>query len=183
MDTKKIVILGLGGQGVLFAGKVIAYSAFLSGFKASFLPNFGPEIHNGPVKAELIISKEEIYNPFVKEADYVIVFHKFRLKEAEKHLSNHSTLFYKDFKSGEYSANNSLYIDTDTVTDNINNHQLSNIAFIGAFNSYTGLFEDKIIGESLKQLLVHKKYNIVSLNYKAYKQGKELFEAQNHLNV
>ncbi len=91
-NTNKIIILGLGGQGVITAGKVIAEAGFNAGHQSSFLPTTGPEVHNGNVKAEIIVSSDKIYNPFISKADYVIVFHKFRLAEAKQYLTNDSIL-------------------------------------------------------------------------------------------
>ncbi len=38
----QLVLAGFGGQGVLFAGKVIAYAALLEGREVSWLPSYGP---------------------------------------------------------------------------------------------------------------------------------------------
>src|SRR5687767_14242085 len=98
--TQKIILLGLGGQGVLFAGKLLAHSAFLDGYYSTFMPTYGPEVQNGPVKAEVIISKEEeIFNPFIDKADYIMVFHKFRFQESKDLIDNKGTIFCKDFKA------------------------------------------------------------------------------------
>ena len=41
-DTKNIVLAGFGGQGILFAGKVMAYTGLMEGKQVSWLPSYGP---------------------------------------------------------------------------------------------------------------------------------------------
>ena len=44
MSTTNILIAGFGGQGVLFAGKFLAYAALLEEKQLSWLPSYGPEL-------------------------------------------------------------------------------------------------------------------------------------------
>ena len=47
MANHEIVIAGFGGQGLLFAGKVLAYAALLEQRELSWLPSYGPEMRGG----------------------------------------------------------------------------------------------------------------------------------------
>ena len=42
-----MVLAGFGGQGVLFAGKLIAYAGLLEDREVSWLPSYGPEMRGG----------------------------------------------------------------------------------------------------------------------------------------
>jgi 2-oxoglutarate ferredoxin oxidoreductase subunit gamma len=174
-NTNRIILLGLGGQGILFAGKVLAYAAFNSGYKSTFMPTYGPEVHNGPVKAEVTISETEIHNPFIEKADNILLFHKFRAKEGIELISKNGSVFSKDFSVPEADFK-SFNISTEAVSSNIINARVTNMVMLGAFISYTDLFDDKAVGEALKQLLSNKQFNLVSLNFKAFKTGKDLLK-------
>ena len=50
MSTTKILIAGFGGQGVLFAGKYLAYQGLLEGRQLSWLPSYGPEMRGGTAR-------------------------------------------------------------------------------------------------------------------------------------
>lgn len=168
-NTVKIIILGLGGQGVITAGKIIAESGFNAGFQTSFLPTTGPEVHNGNVKSEIIISKDKIYNPFINKADYLLIFHKFRLEEAKQYITNDTVLITKDFSIGlDYE-----YPGIKVNTEVIENDRYGNSFMVGAFNYYSELFTDKDISTAFKRVFFNKPYNVVNLNFKAYKFGKD----------
>ena len=47
MKTTQILIAGFGGQGVLFAGKFLAYKGLMEDQQLSWLPSYGPEINIG----------------------------------------------------------------------------------------------------------------------------------------
>lgn len=68
----KIIIAGFGGQGVLFAGKVLAQAAANEGFEVSWLPSYGPEMRGGTANCQVVISDSEISSPSFKNADMLI---------------------------------------------------------------------------------------------------------------
>ena len=44
---KEIMIAGFGGQGVLFAGQVLAYAAMDMGKEVTWIPSYGPGMRGG----------------------------------------------------------------------------------------------------------------------------------------
>ena len=42
-----IVIAGFGGQGVLFAGQLLAYAGLAEGRHVTWIPSYGPEMRGG----------------------------------------------------------------------------------------------------------------------------------------
>ena len=59
MNTTNLLIAGFGGQGVLFAGKFLAYKGLLEGKQLSWLPSYGPEMRGGTANCSVIISDED----------------------------------------------------------------------------------------------------------------------------
>lgn len=168
MKKIKVTLLGLGGQGILFAGKLLSNTAFIEGFNSSFLPSFGIEIQNGKVGAEVIISESEIHNKFVDQPDYILLFHPSRIKDAEKISSENTIIFCKDFKYDEKS--NYKEISTDSLLEVSSKPMLGNIAFLAFFIKELSLFSDKAVSESIKQIMANKQYNLVVQNFKLYQK-------------
>ncbi len=61
----QIVLAGFGGQGVLFAGKVIAYAGLIENRELSWLPSYGPEMRGGTANCSVTLSDEPIGSPLV----------------------------------------------------------------------------------------------------------------------
>ena len=60
-----IVIAGFGGQGILFAGKIIAYAGLLDGNEVSWLPSYGPEMRGGTANCSITVSSEPVGSPLI----------------------------------------------------------------------------------------------------------------------
>jgi 2-oxoglutarate ferredoxin oxidoreductase subunit gamma len=75
METS-IVIAGFGGQGVLFAGQLLAYAAMDSGRHVTWIPSYGPEMRGGTAHCVVIISEEPIGAPVVAQPDIALVFNQ-----------------------------------------------------------------------------------------------------------
>jgi len=69
----KIVIAGFGGQGVMFLGKVLAYTGMDSDLELCWIPSYGPEMRGGTANCSVILSDEEIHSPVFDQADAAIV--------------------------------------------------------------------------------------------------------------
>lgn len=60
-----IILAGFGGQGILFAGKVLAYCAMEEGKKLTWLPSYGPEMRGGTANCSVTLSDEPIGSPLI----------------------------------------------------------------------------------------------------------------------
>ena len=69
---KEILIAGFGGQGVLFAGQVMAYAAMDTGHEVTWIPSYGPEMRGGTANCTVVIADEEIGSPLVQNPPAVI---------------------------------------------------------------------------------------------------------------
>lgn len=72
MQTE-IIFAGFGGQGVLFAGQVLAFAAMDAGRDVTWMPSYGPEMRGGTANCTVVIADEEIGSPTVKHPKAVVV--------------------------------------------------------------------------------------------------------------
>ena len=73
MKTTQILIAGFGGQGILFAGKFLAYKGLLEDLQVSWLPSYGPEMRGGTANCSVVISDEQVASPLVLNPDILMV--------------------------------------------------------------------------------------------------------------
>ncbi len=67
------IIAGFGGQGILFAGKVLAEAGLLEGREVLWIPSYGPEMRGGTASCTVIIADKVIGSPIVDRADHAVV--------------------------------------------------------------------------------------------------------------
>ena len=69
----EIIISGFGGQGVLFAGQLLAYCALDNQMEVTWFPSYGPEMRGGTAHCTVIIADEEIGSPIIRNPTAAIV--------------------------------------------------------------------------------------------------------------
>jgi 2-oxoglutarate ferredoxin oxidoreductase subunit gamma len=68
-----VLITGFGGQGIIMAGDILGRAATLYDQKfATMTQAYGPEARGSACSAQVIISKEEILFPYIKEPQVLI---------------------------------------------------------------------------------------------------------------
>ncbi|MBR2682892.1 MAG: 2-oxoacid:acceptor oxidoreductase family protein [Atopobiaceae bacterium] len=70
------VLSGFGGQGLLFAGKVMAYSGLIDGRHVSWMPSYGPEMRGGTANCSVSLSDDAIGTPFITRPTALIAMNQ-----------------------------------------------------------------------------------------------------------
>jgi 2-oxoglutarate ferredoxin oxidoreductase subunit gamma len=69
---RSVIFAGFGGQGILFAGTVLARAGMAEGLEVLWIPSYGPEMRGGTASCTVIVAPEMIGSPIVDKADAVI---------------------------------------------------------------------------------------------------------------
>ena len=72
MSTQNYLLSGFGGQGILFAGKFLAYKGLTAGQQVSWLPSYGPEMRGGTASCSVIVSDDPVGSPIVSNPDILV---------------------------------------------------------------------------------------------------------------
>jgi 2-oxoglutarate ferredoxin oxidoreductase subunit gamma len=85
MQTE-IIISGFGGQGALFAGQILAYTAMDEGRHVTWIPSYGPEMRGGTANCTVVIADDDIGSPLVRHPTAVIAMNlpSFRQRHARR---------------------------------------------------------------------------------------------------
>lgn len=80
---EEIIFAGFGGQGVLFAGQLLAYTALAEGKHVTWIPSYGPEMRGGTANCTVVVSDEPIGSPVTKHPSIAVVFNNPSLEKYE----------------------------------------------------------------------------------------------------
>ena len=72
MKTTQILFAGFGGQGVLFAGKFLAYKGLMEEKQVSWLPSYGPEMRGGTANCSVVLSESPVGSPIITNPDVLV---------------------------------------------------------------------------------------------------------------
>ncbi len=90
----KLIIAGSGGQGILFLGRVLAFTAAVEGRDVTWFPSYGAEMRGGTANCTVIISDEMIGSPVVLNPDILIVMNRISLDKYQPRIKKGGYLFY-----------------------------------------------------------------------------------------
>lgn len=174
MSATKILIAGFGGQGILFTGKVIAFTGLKNGKEVSWLPSYGPEMRGGTANCSITISDEQIGSPIVEKPD---VFIAMNLPSLEKYYNVTEKNGYIIFDSSLISKQNTrddikiFGIPATKLASDNNLDGLANMIILGKVIKETGIFTFEQVVNSLSQMIPAKKAELKDKNIKAIEIG------------
>ncbi len=170
----KIILAGFGGQGILFAGKLLAYAAMLDGLQLSWLPSYGPEMRGGTANCHVIISREPIGSPIITNPDALIVMNGPSLDKFEDQLQPggtvilDSTLVGRPVKRGDVDT---VCVAATEIAESLGRKGLANMVMLGAFLKKTGLFPVESFNVAIKKMLGENKQELAEANITAVSAG------------
>ena len=173
-NTVSIILAGFGGQGILFAGKFLAYKGLLEDKKLSWLPSYGPEMRGGTANCSVTISSEEIYSPIVVKASTVIAMNRPSLEKFENDVLPGGNLFINssivDIKSTRTDIN-VYYVPCNEIAHDLGNQKVSNMVMLGAYLEKCPYVKVDSVLQALLEKLGEKKAHLLTVNRDAFEKG------------
>ena len=174
MSTTQILIAGFGGQGVLFAGKLLAYKGLVSDKQVSWLPSYGPEMRGGTANCSVIISDEPVGSPIVAKPDILVAMNLPSLQKYENDVVSggiiivDSTLISKKVERTDVTT---YYVPATKIAKDEGFATLANMILMGKLMNASDMLGFDGIEETVKKVVPPKKANLIDINIKALKTG------------
>ncbi len=128
MKTCQILFAGFGGQGILFAGKFLAYKGLLAGKQVSWLPSYGPEMRGGTANCSVIVSDAPIGSPIVDRPDVLVVMNAPSLDKYEDAVVPGGKIFVDSAMVGRKVRRQDVEAYYLPATNLANDHEISTLA-------------------------------------------------------
>lgn len=171
-----MLVAGFGGQGVLFFGKIVAYTGMIEEKQVSWLPSYGPEMRGGTANCSVCIDDKPIGCPIVLNPETLIVMNR---PSYDK--------FVNDVVPGGHIVLDSTLIDVEATRDDITVHKipatqlandndlhgLSNIIVLGQVLKATNFTTFEVLCKAIEKCVPPKKQHLLEPNIKALKLGFE----------
>ncbi len=175
MSTCKILIAGFGGQGVLFSGKVLAYTGLTLDKEVSWLPSYGPEMRGGTANCSVTVSNEQIGSPIVSEPDLLIAMNQPSFDKYCESTSDNAIIVYdSSLISTEFSSNDKVKVFEIPATRLASDNDLpglANMIILGKSVKESGVFTKEQVFDAMKKLVSSKKPELLEKNIKALELG------------
>jgi len=169
-----ILIAGFGGQGVLFAGKVIAYGGLIDEKEVSWMPSYGPEMRGGTANCSVCISDKSIGSPLVVTPG---VFIAMNLPSFEKFINTvepggivivESALINKKVERDDVKT---FYIPGSKLAEDNGLKGLSNIILVGKLFKELKFCSKDALVKAIEKSVPRNKEHLLKSNNKAIEIG------------
>jgi len=171
----KVILAGFGGQGVMFLGKVLAYSGMGSGLELLWIPSYGPEMRGGTANCSVVLSDEEINSPVIDFADGAIVlnkpaYDKFapRVKPGGVLVVN-SSLAKVDKVRDDVTV---IQIPATEIANELGNPSIANMVCLGALLPHLNLVDIEKVKKAMEKL-TKKRPELLEVNLTAINKGMD----------
>ena len=174
MTQQEIIIAGFGGQGILSAGRLMAYAGMLENKNVSWLPSYGPEIRGGTANCNVIISDEVIGSPILNTATALVAMNGPSLDKFEGMVESggmiivDSSLVSRTTSKGDVDF---YAIPATQIANEMGNSTFACIILLGKLVEKTGIVSRENFEQALKKVLPEKKHFLIPEEMKAFEIG------------
>jgi len=189
-ETKNILIVGVGGQGVLLASELLSEVAISSGYDAKKSEVHGMSQRGGVVSSHVRLGKK-VFSPIIPYggADIVLSFEQAEGLRAldwlapDGHIiisstrlvppiANFGKFTYPDDPAAEIKkkTDNLIVVEADKMARDLGNIRLVNTILLAVASPFIG-FEKKAWEDAIRKLVKPK---FVDINLEAFEQGYKL---------
>ena len=173
---QEIIIAGFGGQGVLFAGQLLAYAGLAEGRHVTWIPSYGPEMRGGTAHCTVIVSDEPIGSPLVRHPSAVLVLNEPSLAEYAPALKSGGVLVMDSTLVSTRSNRSDLReiaLPAKQIADELGFPQIANVVMLGALIGATGVVQPATLERVLEEHIGARHRDALEPNKRALARGAE----------
>ena len=175
MKDLNIVFAGFGGQGILFAGKVVAYAGLIEGRELSWLPSYGPEMRGGTANCSICLSDEPIGSPLVTNPNVLIAMNRPSLDKFVNEVEPGGTILLDSSLIDERVERDDVtvfYVPASKLAEENGLKGLANIILVGKLRKELAFCTEETLDKALQKCIPARKADMHGYNRKALEIGK-----------
>ncbi len=173
MQTE-VVLAGFGGQGVLFAGQMLAYAAMDAGKQVTWIPSYGPEMRGGTANCTVIVADEEIGSPLVRHPKGAVLMNLPSLDKYEETLIPGGVLVANASLVNHAPQRKDLeavLLPANEIAEGLGNPRLANVIMLGALLAKLPVLPLEAVEAALANHLPERHRKLLPLNLEALRRG------------
>jgi 2-oxoglutarate ferredoxin oxidoreductase subunit gamma len=170
---QQIVIAGSGGQGIQFAGQLLARSGVSQGLRATYVPAYGAERRGGTSFCSVVLSDQEIYASVFSQADVLLTLdQRGRNQYGAQVGANGLILANGDLAPAPAAGETArvVLLPAQALAETVCHGGAVNLVMLGAYSALTGIVKPEVLQAELKALSA-KKPILLETNLQALAEG------------
>ena len=170
----EIIVSGFGGQGVLYGGQLLAFTAMDLGWHVTWIPSYGPEMRGGTANCTVIISDEEIGSPMVRTPQAVIALNMPSQDKYEPLIKPGGVMIVNSSIVDHLATREDITIrniPANDLAEQVHNSRSTNMILLGALLAELPVFPLEALIESLQAHTPARNKRFIPSNIEALNLG------------
>ncbi len=171
---RSTIFAGFGGQGLLFAGQVVARAAMADGLGTLWIPSYGPEMRGGTASCTVIVGDGPIGSPVVDRYDAAVVLNPPSMARYEPLVADRGILIVNTslIEAEPSRADIDLLpIRCTALAREAGDDRLVSIVALGALLARRSLVSIEGVEAALAEMLATKRSDLLDANRTALRVG------------
>lgn len=173
---QEVRIAGMGGQGIMLAGQLLAFATVMEDRNVVWFPAYGPETRGGTADCTVIMSTEEIGSPVSSSPHTLIAMNQLLLDKFAPSVRREGLIIVNSSlaKSPDYRSDCKIVeIAANEIAADLGNARAANMVLLGAYVAMVKPVMLESIKKSLEQALPKRNHAFIPLNVAALEKGVE----------
>lgn len=174
---QEVRIAGMGGQGIMLAGQLLAYATVLEEGNVVWFPAYGPETRGGSAECTVIISDQEIGSPVSSSPHTLIAMTQPLLDKFAPAVRREGLIIINSSLAQvpQYRDDCKLIaIPANELAEELGSAKVANMILLGAFVQMVKPVKLESVEKSLEEAIHQRNHALIPLNVAALRKGAEL---------
>lgn len=173
-EPLNMLLAGFGGQGILFAGKLIAYAGLIEGRELSWLPSYGPEMRGGTANCSVCLSDDPIGSPLVIDPDVLVAMNQPSLDKFAASVVPGGKIIVDSTMCPRLPERDDVDVypvPATQLAEEAGLKGLASVILVGKLLREIGFCDPRALDEAIVKSVPPKKQHLLPANRKAFEIG------------
>ncbi len=173
---ESVIIAGFGGQGILFAGQVLAYAALYDGREVVWMPSYGPEMRGGTANCTVVISSDRVRSPLVVTPLGAIAMNRPSFDRFEPAVRPGGVLIVNSSLIDASSSRADIRVQevpANHIAEELGSAKVANLVALGGYVAATRAVSVESILRGIEKMVPEDRAALRTLNVEAFRRGVE----------
>lgn len=155
----KIVCAGIGGQGVLTLGMILAEASASLGKNVTYIPEYSSEMRGGNAATKIKIDDAPIVWPFMEEINIFAVLHQSQVSKYIDQMEPGGIVFAEETLASDVPEKDGvkvIKVPAEQLAEKVDNPRGMSVVMAGAVIAGTDLFPKDVAVKAVEDYFEHK---------------------------
>jgi 2-oxoglutarate ferredoxin oxidoreductase subunit gamma len=176
---QEVRIAGMGGQGIMIIGQLLAHATVLEDRNVVWFPAYGPETRGGTADCTVIMSSDEIGSPVSSSPHTLIALNQLLLDKFAPSVRREGLILVNTSlaKPPDYRDDcHIVEIAANDVAEELGSSKAVNMVMLGAYVQLVKPVSLESVKNCMTEVLPKRNHEFIPLNAAALEKGAELVE-------